>query len=224
MMQRDPAFFQHVGFCAGLSSQVFHDLDAIAIPLERSARTIIQLEGEPAERMYIVVTGQVKISRIANNGREQVLSLIGRGGHFNTVAIFDGGPCPANAEAISDVTLLALSRHELLPVLAAHPPLMLALLREFAGHLRNLVDLVDSLALHSVQGRLAGLLISHAEAAMHHAALPPLTQAEMAARIGTVREMVGRTLKMFESQGLIRLERGAIVVLDWVGLARQRDL
>ena len=79
--------------------------------------------------------------------------------------MFDGGTCPANAEALADVTLLALPREALLRVVEQHPALALALLKEFTGRLRHLVNLVDELALHTVQGRLAGMLLAQAEAA-----------------------------------------------------------
>lgn len=200
------------------------DLEAIIVPLTRAAGTNLQLEGEPVEAMYVVAAGHVKLSRVASSGREQVLTVVSPGGHFNTVAIFDGGPCPANADALTAVTLLALPRAAMLAVVEAHPPLMRALLGEMAGSLRYMVKLVDTLALHTVQGRLAGLLIDQAEASARGEPVPPLTQAEMAARLGTVREMVSRTLKGFEVQGFIRLDRGTIVVLDWAGLAQQRVL
>ncbi len=173
--------------------------------------------------MYVVAQGRVKIARIGANGREQVLNVIPPGGHFNTVPMFDGGACPANAEALTDVELLALPRDALLPVVGQHPPLALALLKEFTGRLRHLVNLVDELALHTVQGRLAGLLLDQAAAAERGEPAPPLTQAEMAARLGTVREMVGRTLKSFEALGLIRLDRGQITILDRTGLEAQRE-
>lgn len=173
--------------------------------------------------MYVVIQGRVKIARIGLNGREQVLNIIPPGGHFNTVPMFDGGPCPANAEALSDVDLLVLQRHALHAVVEAHPALALALLGEFTGRLRHLVDLVDSLALHSVQGRVADLLLLQAEAAERGEVVIALTQAEMAARIGTVREMVSRTLKSFEAQGLIRLERGVVTLFDRAGLAALRE-
>jgi CRP/FNR family transcriptional regulator, cyclic AMP receptor protein len=149
--------------------------------------------------------------------------VIPAGGHFNTVPIFDGGPCPANAEALTDVQLLVLPRDQLRRVVEQHPALALALLGEFTGRLRHLVNLVDDLALHTVQGRVAGLLLDQAAAAEAGADVVPLTQADMAARLGTVREMVGRTLKTFEALGLIRVERGAITLLDREGLARQRE-
>ena len=137
--------------------------------------------------------------------------------------MFDGGTCPANAEALADVTLLALPREGLLRVVEQYPPLALALLKEFTGRLRHMVNLVDELALHTVNGRLAGLLLAQAEAAERGAPVVPLTQAEMAAQVGTVREMVGRTLKNFEALGLIRLDRGEITILDRAALAAQRE-
>jgi CRP/FNR family cyclic AMP-dependent transcriptional regulator len=216
--------FQHVSFCAGLSEATISALAAIAAPLEHTAGATIQLEGDPAEAMYIVVAGRVKIYRLSAGGREQVLNVIGHGGHFNTVPIFDDGPCPANVEAMTDLSLLRLPRDELLQVVDQHPGLARALLREFTGRVRHLVNLVDTLALHTVQGRLAGLLLDQAAAAERGELTPPLTQAEMAARLGTVREMVSRTLKGFETLGLIRLDRGTIVLLSREGLEAQREL
>lgn len=222
-METREAMLQRVSFCAGLPAATLAALARIAVPFERAAGSIIHIEGEPAEAMYIVVQGRVKISRLSQQGREQVLNIIGPGDHFNTVPIFDDGPCPANAEALAAVTLLALPRAGLLDVAEQHPALALALLREFTGRLRHLVNLVDELSLHTVQGRLAGLLLAQAEAAERGEVAAPLTQAEMAARLGTVREMVARTLKSFEALGLIGLERGTITIRNRARLAAVHD-
>lgn len=212
-----------VSFAAGLPEGALVALAAIAAPMQRAAGTLLQLEGDQAEVMYMVVRGRVKIARVSAGGREQVLNVIPPGGHFNTVPIFDGGRCPANAEALTDVLLLALPRDALLAVVERHPALALALLKEFTGRVRHLVDLVDELALHTVQGRLAGLLLEQATAAERGQPMPALTQAEMAAHVGTVREMIGRALKTFEALGLLRLDRGVITLLDRAGLERQRE-
>lgn len=214
---------RQVSFCVALPEPIVVALAAIATPLHYPAGTLILIEGDQADAMYVVVHGRVKIARIGSNGREQVLNVIPPGGHFNTVPIFDGGPCPANVEALEDVELLALPRLALLAVVEQYPPLALALLTEFTGRLRHMVTLVDELALHSVQGRLANLLLTQAAAAERGEDVPPLTQAEIAARLGTVREMVGRTLKGFETLGLIRLDRGQITILDRAGLERQHQ-
>jgi CRP/FNR family transcriptional regulator, cyclic AMP receptor protein len=217
------SFIRSVGFCAGLPDPAIVALAAIAMPLQRPAGTLIQVEGDPADAMYLVMRGRVKIARTSASGREQVLYVIAAGGHFNTVPMFDGGACPANAQAIDDVELLALPRDRLRRVVEDHPALALALLKEFTGRLRHLVDLVDNLALHTVQGRLANLLLEQAAAAERGVPTASLTQAEMAARLGTVREMIGRALKTFEALGLLRLDRGVIVLLDRAGLAAQRE-
>ena len=217
------AVLRRVSFCAVLSDEVVASLAAIAGPLQRPAGAFVQFEGDPADAMYVIAQGHVKIARSSASGREQVLNVLGPGSHFNTVPMFDGGRCPANAQALTDVALLALPREHLLRVVERHPPLALALLKEFTGRLRHMVNLVDELALHTVQGRLAGLLLEQAAAADRGEALPPLTQAEMAARLGTVREMIGRALKTFEGLGLIRLDRGTITLVDRAGLAAQHE-
>src|SRR5262245_43369154 len=221
-MEEREAILRRVSFCADLPGLAVADLAAIAAPLRRTAGAFIQFEGDPAEAMYVIAQGHVKIARTAANGREQVLYVLGPGSHFNTVPIFDEGTCPANAQALTDVLLLVLPRDAMRRVVERPPSLALALLKEFTGRVRHLVDLVDELALHTVHGRLAGLLLAQAGAAERGETAPPLTQAEMAAHLGTVREMVGRTLKTFEALGLIRVERGQITILDAAGLAEQR--
>lgn len=221
-MQDVAALIRRMSFCGDLPDEVIEAIARIAVPLRRTAGATIQIEGDPAEAMYLVVRGRVKIVRIAPSGREQVLRVAQAGEHFNTVPIFDGGPCPANAEALTDVELLALPRQAIVEVVERYPVLALALLREFTSHLRSMVNLVDNLALHTVQGRLAQLLLAQAEAAERGEAMT-LTQAEMAARLGTVREMVARTLKNFETLGLIQLDRGTITLIDRAGLKAQAD-
>src|SRR5690242_6610903 len=107
------SFIRTVSFCAGLPDSAIAELSAIAIPLQRPAGAFIQFEGDPADAMYLVIDGRVKIARTSASGREQVLNVIGAGGHFNTVPMFDGGLCPANAQAIDNVALLALPRDQL---------------------------------------------------------------------------------------------------------------
>jgi CRP/FNR family cyclic AMP-dependent transcriptional regulator len=223
MREDNSSFLRTVSFCSELPEPAVAALAAIAAPLQRAAGAFIQFEGDPAAVMYLIVRGHVKIARSSASGREQVLYVLGPGSHFNTVPMFDGGVCPANAQALTDVALLALPRERLQHVVEQHPALALALLKEFTGRLRHLVNLVDDLALHTVQARLAGLLIEQATATERGEPVAPLTQAEMAARLGTVREMVGRALKTFEALGLIRLERGVITLLDREGLAAQRE-
>jgi CRP-like cAMP-binding protein len=199
-------------------------LAAIAIQQHKPAGGTLFLEGDPAPGLYVVLSGRVKLSRTSAHGREQVLHVVTPGEHFNSVPVFDGASCPADAYAMSEVTLLLFPIERLHAVVMQEPELAMALLEECSMYLRRLVRLIDDLALTTIQGRLARLLLTQAEAAEHGEPPMPLTQAEMAARLGTVREMVGRTLKTFEATGLIQLQRGTIVVLDKARLAEQAEL
>ena len=209
---------EQVGFAQYLDDEVLDALAASTATMRVERGAVITLEGELAEAMYLVAEGRVKIVRYSSEGREQIMHVAVAGDHFNTVPMFDGGPCPATTEALEPTTLLVLRRADLHNVIQCYPQLAIALLHEFAGRLRMFVGLVDDLALHTVHQRLAKLLVQQAEAAERGEVSYPMTQAEMAAHLGTVREMVARTLKSFEAAGLIALERSSIRILDRQGL------
>lgn len=219
----DRAFLSSLSFLSEQPEATVAAVAAIGVLLRRPAGSVLFLAGEEAPGLYIVVAGRVKIVRESPTGREQVLHVIEAGNHFNLVPIFDGGPAPATAICLTDVELLLLPAVALRELTRRTPELAMALLADAGQFLRRLVGLVDDLALHTVQGRVARLLLAQAEAADRGEPVAPLTQAEMAARLGTVREMVGRTLKTFEALGLIALSRGTITLLDREGLAQQAD-
>ena len=204
---------------ARLPEETVEALRTIAVLQTYPAKALVFLEGDPSTGMYVVSNGQVKICRVSLSGREQIMTLVTPGQHFNIVPVFDGGLSPANAETMTPAQVLWFPADALRQRVTNHPALTLALLRECCGHLRRLVNLVDDLTLHTVQGRLARLL---AQAASSDSKTP-LTQAEMAAQLGTVREMVGRSLKTFEALGLIEVQRGVIRVIDERGLLAQAD-
>ncbi len=166
-------------------------------------------EDQPAHAIFFVVRGRVRLARTAPDGREQVLAMVGAGEYFNAVPIFDGGFSPATARAMSHVTCLLLARDDLLALIRNHPDLALAALSDLARQLRELVTLVEDLAFRSVRARLARLLL--AEAAEGAA---EVTQQELAERTGTVREIAGRALRRMAEEGLVKLERGRVIVLD----------
>jgi CRP-like cAMP-binding protein len=208
---------------AGLPEPVLNAVAEMALLQERPAGSLIQGEGDEAEAMYLVLRGQVKIMRTAPNGREQVIHIAAPGQYINMVPLLDSGPNPASVQALTDAVLLAFPAERVRGLMAHEPAFTLALLTDLAARQRRLVGLVDELALHTVQGRLAKLLLARAGAAERGVPIPPLTQADMAAQLGTVREMVSRTLRTFEGLGLIEMERGQIVVKDRAGLEEKAE-
>jgi CRP-like cAMP-binding protein len=177
--------------------------------------TII-LEGAPCQAAYFLAQGHVRVLRTSQDGREQVLVRLGPGQSFNTVPPFQPqGTNHATVQAADYVTLYAVSKDDLHRLVSEHPTLALALLRDFADRLDHLTDLVEDLSLRTVRGRLARLLLEEANAGE---VTRRWTQAEIAARLGTVREMIGRTLRALADAGLIRIDRQRIVLLDREGL------
>lgn len=175
----------------------------------------ILFEGEEPPGLFFVRRGRVRLSRTAPDGREQVLAMVGAGENFNAVPLFDDHPNSTTARAMSPVHCLLLPRDALLSLIHKHPDLGLAALREMAGQLRELVVLVEDLAFRSVRERLARQLLREAR---EGAAV--LTHQELAERTGTVREIAGRALRQLAQEGLVRLARGRVIVLDSEGLAR----
>ena len=177
---------------------------------------IVFLEGEPCVGLYLVRAGSVKIYKLSSEGREQILSYMRPGGSFNEVAVFDGGPNPANAAAMEPTRVWMLPRQVMLDAIQNHPQVALAVIGNLGMRLRHLVNLVEDLSLRQVSARLAKLLLESATEQAHQR----LTQQEMAARLGTVREIIGRSLRQLEARGLIRVERHRVVILDPAGLKK----
>lgn len=184
-----------------------------------SAGQVVMLAGEPCTGLFVVRSGRVKITRSSPEGREHILHFAGAGESFNDVPAFDGGPNPATVEALEDSRLLIIERQALLNMIEHYPQLARAVISVLAARCRQLVAMVEDLSLRTVTARLAGLLLE--QAARPDA--PALTRAQMAARLGTVREMVSRSLKELERNGLIRLDRARIVIVDRDGLARRAE-
>jgi CRP-like cAMP-binding protein len=185
------------------------------------AGELIILEGEPCRAAYFVVEGRVRVYRLSPAGREQVLVELASGEAFNTVPPFQDDPVNhATAQAVSEAVLLAIPTDRVRTLAEHCPDLALALLHDFAERLDHLTRLVEGLALRSVSGRMARFLLDHGEGG---AVAKQWTQEEIAAHLGTVRDMVGRTLRSFADEGLIRLERQRIVLLDREGLEAEAE-
>lgn len=176
---------------------------------------MVFLEGEECQGLYIVRSGSVKIYKLSPEGREQILTFTKEGGSFNEVAVFDGGPNPANVSAVEATRLWIVPRDAIIALIQRNPQVALAIIRNLGTRLRHLVSLVEDLSLRQVSARLARLLLETASGQGR-----ALTQQQMASQLGTVREMVGRSLRQLESRGLLKIERGKIVILDREGLER----
>lgn len=183
---------------------------------------LIILAGQPGGALYFVRSGLVKVFKTSEEGKEQVLRLMGPGHTFNDVPALDGGPNPASASALEATVVYATGGTQLRRLIAERPGVAEAVVRTLAAALRYLVTVVEDLSFLPVRARVAKILLeqeaelAQAEGAsesgepVHHR----LTQQEMAAMAGTAREMVGRALKELEMAGAVRNDHGRITVLN----------
>jgi CRP/FNR family cyclic AMP-dependent transcriptional regulator len=206
---------RHVSLFAGLSEDTLACIADVTRARAYKPGEAIIFEGDPCQATYFIAEGQVRVYRLSASGREQVLARLGPGQAFNTVPPFQpDGANHATVEALTPVTVYAISSDDLRHLVGECPDLALALLQDFAGRLDHLTDLVEDLSLRTVRGRLARFLLERGGAEMAQ----KWTQDEIAAHLGTVRDMVGRTLRAFADAGLVRMDRQRIVLLDREGL------
>jgi CRP/FNR family cyclic AMP-dependent transcriptional regulator len=179
---------------------------------------VIVWEGEPCEAIWLVAKGLVRASRLSQGGRQQMLAYLGPGESLNLVAALDGGPSLVTAVAVTDTILCAVRRDHFWSITRRHGSMAQAVLKGLAAEVRRLSDTVEDLALPTARVRLAQFLLDQAE---DDTTRQHWTQGEVALRIGMGRDMVRRTLWALDSDGLIRRERGRIVVVDHRGLQRE---
>jgi CRP/FNR family transcriptional regulator len=172
---------------------------------------LVYVEGESAPGLYVVAAGKVRVFKTSEDGREQDLFHASASESINEASAFDSGPTIANAQATEPSVLLLMGRDGLADVMRQYPQIGAAVLRVFGARLRALASLVGDLSLRDVVSRMAGVLLRLAGRA-ETVKVP--TRTELAAMVGTVREVATRTLRQLESSGAIRLERGFVVIVD----------
>lgn len=207
---------RNIQLFARLSEATLSYLADVVVRRAYPAGALIVVEGEPCEAAYFIVAGNVEVYRMSSQGRQQVLVRLGPGQAFNTVPLFQSDNSNhASAVALTDVTLYAALKDDFLHALRVCPELALVILQDFADRLAHLTDLVEDLALRPVRARLARFLLQQADGT---AIAQKWTQDEMAAYLGTVRDMIGRSLRALTDEQLIRIDRGRIVLLDRAAL------
>jgi len=207
-----------LSFFSGFDNDILLELVPYIHERTFSPGQVITLEGEPCQAVYFVAQGVVRTHRLSPEGREHVLAYLGPGEPFNLVPALDGGPHLAAVDAVTDATLYLLPCEHFRRIMSDHHQVALVVLEHLAAEVRRLSDMVEDLALHTVRTRLARFLLAQADGTQPSRRW---TQEEIAAHIGTVRDVVGRVLRTLADEGLIRRERGRLVVRDRAGLERE---
>ena len=183
-------------------------------------------EGDSGDRLYILLTGKVKLGHTSVDGRENLLAVLGPGEIVGELTLFDPGPRSATATAVATTELLALEHNQLMGFIDSHPTLAKDMLRALAVRLRLTNTALADLVFSDVPGRVAKALLELAErfgAPTEDGIHVPhdLTQEELAQLVGASRETINKSLAEFSSRGWIRLEGRAVTLIDVERLKRR---
>jgi CRP/FNR family transcriptional regulator, cyclic AMP receptor protein len=199
-----------------LSPEAFDQLCRYAKHATLKRGATIFSKGDPGNSLVAVISGTIKISVSSPDGRTAILNLIGPGEIVGEVALLDGHARTADATANTNCEIFIIDRREFLPFVRSQPELAMKFIELLCARLRWTSDQVEEVILQDLPGRLASALIRLTERHM-----PPegshtiaVTQQEISEMVGMTRESINKQLRAWAGRNWVRLEHGAIMVLD----------
>lgn len=202
-----------ISYFQGLDAGTLQAVAQSAIVRRYTADEAIFLEGDPCAGLYVVQEGWLKSVKVSPVGREQVVRFIGPGETFNEVSVLADTRNQVTVVALEAATVWLIRRDALIRLLEADRRLALSITQNMANRVLHLMSLIEDLSLRTVESRLARLLLEEAiEATLHRRQWA--TQAEMAARLGTVPDVLNRALRKLADGGLIHVDRHQIQILN----------
>ena len=204
-------------YFTGLSDAELAAVSACVFLKKADRGDILSFEGERSEAIYTVISGVVKTYKTSADGKEQIFRIVRPGGTFNDAPVLIDSPNLVTVEAMSPAELYGVKPADMASLIADYPVISRNAIAVLSRRVQDLVTLVEDFSFLHVTGRVAKMLLTYLQPDTDH---PRLTQQEMAALIGTAREMVGRSLKNLEEEGVIRMERNRIFIADEAALRK----
>lgn len=174
---------------------------------------VVFWQDDPGAGLYLLRKGTVKLFKLSPQGREMIMGIMEQGATFNEVPVFDGGPNPVNVATLDECEMWLVRPEPIRAAMERHPEMCRAVVQNLSKNLRQLVNVIEELSFYQVTNRLARL-ISTLPGEQLAGEGPRLTQDQIAARLGTVREVVARALRELERSGAIHLQRRQIKIRD----------
>jgi CRP-like cAMP-binding protein len=189
---------------------------------------VLFIAGDVALGLFVIIEGAVRAFRGSLAGREQVIHVERAGGTIAEVPVFDDGTYPSTVAAEEDTTCLFIAKSDMRQLCLEHPEITLAALKILAGRLRRCAELVETLSLKEVGQRVARFLLAEARRAgtrTKDGISINLTQTnqQIAARVGSVREVISRAFSRLQQDGLIVVEDRTLIILDEKALSTFAD-
>jgi CRP/FNR family cyclic AMP-dependent transcriptional regulator len=226
--ERSEAILRKTPLFANLTEAEMHAL-AVRVMKRRFQRgELLFGEGDACTGLFLVASGKIRIFKLSASGREQVLAVEGPGSSFAELPVFDGGKYPAAASALEDTEVLFISRKDFQNFCREHPDVALKVIAVVGSRLRRLVGIIEELSFTTVRQRLIALILRLAETSgtpSKEGVRVELATShqDLAAELGTVRELVSRNLSRLQAEGFLDVEGRKIVVRDMAGLKCEQN-
>ena len=203
----------------GLSPSQLQEICTISVDRFYEKENTIFMEGDDGDGFYIVVSGKVKIYKVALDGKEQILHIYGSGHPFGEVPVFSGQKFPANAICLARSHLLFFPRIAFIDLITCHPSLALNMLAVLSMRLREFTVQIENLSLKEVPGRLASyLLYLSDEQDQRQKVHLPISKGQLASLLGTIPETLSRIFTKMSQQGLISVNGSEIMLQNHYGI------
>jgi CRP/FNR family cyclic AMP-dependent transcriptional regulator len=205
---------QQVELFQGLSKDELETLSSNSSSRSFPKNTVVIHENDPADSLFIIESGKVKVYCSDKNGKEFIMNTQGEGDYFGELALLDDSTRSASVRTVEKSSFCIIFKDNFNRVLDDHPNIARKMIRNLAARVRKLTADVKSLALQDVYGRVANVLMDLAEPRGDGTLYIPekLTQQDIADRVGASREMVARILKDLTIGDYIRFEGRHIII------------
>ena len=218
MPHDSPQVLNRTELFASLDDSDIGALSCVAMRRNFAARDKLFNEGDVCTGLFIVVSGRVRIFKTLPNGREQVLFFEGPGAPVAEMPVFDGGRMPVSAAAVERAVTLFIPLPDMRHVCKKHPEVSLKLLEVAGKGFRRMVEILEERACSTVRRRLISWLLRREQPERCDRFRLAMSQEELAAEIGTVRELISRNLARLQGEGLISMDGRDMRILDRTGL------
>lgn len=219
MLEQRKAALRKIYLFSGLSDHDLETLARLAINRQFSRDSAIFWEGREAQGFFILLTGQVKLTKTSPDGKEYILRIVNPGETFGEAAVLAEAGFPATAIALEDCQTLYFPKADFLSLLTSSPTLARNMLATMSRLLFHLTKQLEDLSLKEVLSRLARYLLdrcqeTHGRIADNLSFDLPITKTHLAAYLGTISETLSRTLGRLKSMGAITEDKGRITIID----------
>lgn len=219
-MQTNNDFLRYVPIFSELEDNTLEQIAKLGARKNFSKDSVVLFEHESGAALFVIIKGKAKVSRVSDDGKEVILTILSESDFFGEMAILDGLSRSANVTAMEDSELFIIQRSEFLDLLQRHPEVSIALLQELTQRLRSADMKIKSLSLKDAEGKVATVILQLADdigkikqGTVEIEKLP--FQHDLANMAGTSRETISRTLHSFAKKGLVELDGSRLRIINY---------